>query len=213
MYFSKFPRIKHKISGDRFREASKYILAIDITAAARIVRGVVKDVVTYDSYTIRDYETPEIAAEILWGQPEWHWILLLLNGIFHPSDWVMSSKDFEDMIVEKYGSIDEANSKIAYYEDDGNNIVLPQVYNVGGIVKTPYLNFNDLVGFHYLRWFDDAGREVEEPPQNEVAGNLRAVTYYQQESRINEEKRTIKIIDKKTAEYIAAQYGALMRGS
>lgn len=212
MYFSKFPRIKYKISGNRFRESPKYVLAIDITAAARIVRGVVKDITTYDSYTIGDYETPEIAAEILWGQPEWHWILMLLNDIFHPSDWVMSSKDFEGMIAEKYGSIDEANSKIAYYEDDENNVVLPQTYNVGAVTKTPYMNFTDSVGFHHIRWVDGAGKEVEEPPQIEVAGNLHPVTYYQQESRLNEAKRTIKIIDKKTAEYIAAQYGALMRG-
>ena len=210
MYFSKFPRIKYKISGNRFREAPKYILAVDITAAARILRGVVKDISTFEQYTVRDYETPEIAAEILWGQPEWHWILLLLNDVFHPSDWVMSSKDFEEMIISKYGSIEEANNRIAYYEDAENNIVPPQTYTVGSVVKTPYMNFSDEVGFPFIRWVDASGNEVDAPPQNEVAGNLHSVSYYQQESRLNEAKRVINVVDKRTAEYIAAQYRAQM---
>ena len=210
MYFSKFPRIKYKVSGNRFREAPKFVLAVDVTAAARIVRGVVKDIAVYNQYAVRDYETPEIAAEMLWGQPEWHWILLLLNDIFHPSDWVMSSRDFEEMIALKYGSADAANEKIAYFEDDEGNVVLPEDFNVSGTTKFPFMDYSDEYGFAFIKWTDAQGNEVDAPPTSQVAGNLHSVTYYQQETRLNESRRVINVVSKKTAEYIASQYSAQM---
>jgi hypothetical protein len=210
MYFKRFPRIEYKTSGNRFKESYKFVIAVDITAATRIVRGVVNDIVIYDKYAIRDTETPEVVAELLWNQPQWHWIILLLNDIFHPSDWPLNNSDFNEMIVKKYGSFEEAAAKVAVYFDEDEHIVLPQPFDVTGTTYYPNLDYTDEVGFSFVKWTDEDGLEVEQPSNAFSVAGLDAKSFLDYEVFLNERKREIRIVDRQVADYIASQYRALM---
>ena len=211
MYFSKFPIIRHQISGNRFKEAFKYTYAVDITSAARILKGVTQEIQVFDEYSVKDFEPPEIVAELLWGQSEWHWIVLLLNDIFHPSDWVLSSREFEEMIVTKYGSVENAMGKIAVYRNENDEVVLPEAFDTPNGKITPYLDFTDEIGFPHVKWYDESGVQVNEPENADTVAGLTAIDYYEIESELNESKRKIKIVSKRVADFISNQYSVLMK--
>lgn len=212
MYFSKFPRINFKVSGNRFKEAGRFAFAVDITAGARVFRSAVANIDQFDTYYVNDLQTPEVVAEMLWGQADWHWILLLLNEIFHPADWALSSRDFEDMIVRKYGSLERAQQRVAVYVNSDGEVQLPPVVQGAPNSANAFMQFSDDIGFSYITWVDAAGQEVAQPAIVN-APNLRAYNYYEYESMLNERKRVIKAVSKKVAEQIASEYASTMAGS
>ena len=207
MYFAQLPRLNYRLSYNPYKEPVKSVFAVDITAGARIVRGAVRDIQIVDSYSVRDFETPEIVAEVLWGVAEWHWVLLVLNEIFHPSGWVLSSRDFEGMIETKYGSKENAD-RVAFYRDQiTHEVVLPELAQV----KTA-MDYTSEIGFPFIRWFDSNNAEIQEPDFADTIAGYDAVTYYEYESELNENKREIKIVSKAVADVIVSQYKAQMAG-
>ena len=61
----------------------------------------------FDTYDIKEGETPEILADKLYGDSTLHWIILYVNNItdrYH--QWPMSSGQFNDFIADKYSNID-----------------------------------------------------------------------------------------------------------
>lgn len=209
MYFSKLPKINYRLTDNPYKEVARSVLAVDITAGSRIVRGVVNDVKIIDTYTVNDFETPEIVAENLWGVAEWHWVLLVLNEIFHPSDWVLNSRDFEEMILQKYGSQENAE-RVAYFRDPiTEEVVLPN-FGLEGFRFRATMDYTSEIGFPFVRWYDLNGVEIEEPESVDTVAGLDAVTYYEHESELNESKRTIRVVSKAIADAIVGQYRAQM---
>jgi hypothetical protein len=55
-------------------------------------------------YSIKDGERPEHIAERVYGDPGYHWLILLTNNIIDPyHGWYMSGSALEDYIQKKYG--------------------------------------------------------------------------------------------------------------
>ncbi len=57
-------------------------------------------------YTVQDGDTPEIIADKLYGNPEFHWLVLLFNDIIHPYyDWTLNNLTFENWAEKTYPGI------------------------------------------------------------------------------------------------------------
>lgn len=100
MYFEKFPQILYdfEINGDR-----QVKLITDVTRNIRFRRDVLANVTVFDEYDIVDGETPEIIAEKLYGNPEYHWIIMLANERFdYRSDFPVDQNVLNEVIVSKY---------------------------------------------------------------------------------------------------------------
>ena len=57
----------------------------------------------YDTYDVKEGETPEMIAHKLYGDPELHWVILLINDItdrYH--QWPMTGGQFLDYLNDKY---------------------------------------------------------------------------------------------------------------
>jgi hypothetical protein len=55
-------------------------------------------------YSVKDGERPEHIAERVYGDPGYHWLILLTNNIIDPyHGWYMSGSALEDYIQKKYG--------------------------------------------------------------------------------------------------------------
>jgi hypothetical protein len=77
MYFKDFPEFLYD-----FRYAlneTKTAIVKDITRNVRFRKEVLNNIAVYDEYDIIDGETPEIIAEKIYGNPEYHWIIMLAN--------------------------------------------------------------------------------------------------------------------------------------
>ena len=117
MYFESFPLIPYDSAGNGISK--------DVTNIFRrvAVRAKVKsNTALFDTYDVRDGETPEMIAHRLYDDATLHWVILLFNEIhdrYH--QWPMSTIQFEDYLKDKYG--DNINSVHHYEitEDSGHN--------------------------------------------------------------------------------------------
>ena len=164
MYFEDFPKFAYdfNIAGDT---ALKVVT--DITRNVRFRKELLANIGSYDEYDIEENDTPEIIAEKVYGNPEYHWIVLLSNEKFdYISDFPMPQPELDAFVTQKYGAGNEyathhyvdVNGYIvsgeqvgatsvsnAQYEDDVNEskrrikIVSPK------LVSTVLQNFKDLL--------------------------------------------------------------------
>jgi hypothetical protein len=77
MYFKEFPDMLYDF---KYGKKTKTSIVKDITRNVRIRRDLLSNITLYDEYDIIDGETPEIIAEKIYGNAEYHWIVMLSNG-------------------------------------------------------------------------------------------------------------------------------------
>ena len=110
MYFSRFPLTTYDIKGDGI-----YKLLPDILRRVKLRSGIKAGTFIFTEYDVRDGEKPEDVAVKWFGDPEYHWVILMTNNItdrFY--EWPMTQPQFQNFIEDKYGlaSIDS----IHHYE-------------------------------------------------------------------------------------------------
>ena len=114
MYFSHFPLIEYDSVGNG---KSKGVTNLLRRVA---VRSKIKtNTALYDTYDVKEGETPEILAHKLYGDAGLHWIILLFNDVkdrYH--DWPMSGNQFNAYILDKYVNTDGTSNVdgIHHYE-------------------------------------------------------------------------------------------------
>ena len=93
----------------------------DITRNIRFRRDILADITVYDYYDIVEGETPEIVAEKIYGNAQYHWIIMLANDIYdYLSDWPMTYVALEQYIQDKYG--DTADQPHHYVDYKGYSV-------------------------------------------------------------------------------------------
>ena len=103
MYFQKFPAMYYDFTGPDGEVVSKIVT--DITLNVRARKALVQAAVLYDTYDIKDGETPEVVASKFYGVSLYHWIIMLLNERYNVvTDWPMPSSAIEPYAVKKYGA-------------------------------------------------------------------------------------------------------------
>ena len=71
----------------------------------RFRKELLENIALYDEYDIVDGETPEIIAEKIYGDPEYHWIIMLANQKHdYISDFPLTEYALEKHIVDTYGA-------------------------------------------------------------------------------------------------------------
>ena len=102
MYFSSFPIIPYDSKGDlQFKDVTNLLRRVGMRSKLKT------NTFLYDTYDVKEGETPEMIAHKLYGDPELHWIVLLVNEItdrYH--QWPMSGMQFLDYINDKYSNPD-----------------------------------------------------------------------------------------------------------
>ena len=110
MYFSRFPLTTYDIKGDGI-----YKLLPDILRRVKLRSGIKAGAFIFTEYDVRDGEKPEDVAVKWFGDPEYHWVILMTNNITDRYyQWPMTQPQFQNFIEDKYGiaSIDS----IHHYE-------------------------------------------------------------------------------------------------
>lgn len=99
-YFSKFPVLQYPVrDGSSFRYAlvTNILRRVALTDTVKSLDG------AFLEYSIKDGERPEHIAERIYGDPSYHWLVLLTNDIIDPyHDWYVSERVMEQYIQKKY---------------------------------------------------------------------------------------------------------------
>lgn len=102
MYFDDFQKIIYDF--DVSAEGTKFIAVRDITKNIRFKTEFINNISIYESYKMKDGETIEMIAEKLYGSPDYHWIIMLLNQRFdYLEEYPLDGSRFEEMVEAKYG--------------------------------------------------------------------------------------------------------------
>ena len=151
MYFQNFPKIPYDSVGNG--EAK---VVTNILRRVGIRAKVKANTMLYDTYDVRNGETPESIAFKLYDDAELHWVILLVNDItdrFH--DWPMTEAQFLQFIKDKYTNVDA----IHHYEisqESGDTSIKISV----GTDNTDYPSATAITNYEYEQEVQDAKRKI-----------------------------------------------------
>ena len=102
MYFTKFPYIIYDSVGNgEFKIVTNLLRRVAIRSKIKV------NTLFFDTYDVKEGETPEMIAHKLYGDSELHWIVLLVNNVterYH--QWPKNNNQFLAYINDKYSNVD-----------------------------------------------------------------------------------------------------------
>ena len=164
-------------------------LAVNIMVRGKIRDAVLKNSALYYKYMISDDMSAEIISAKYYDDPNKVWAIYYANNIFDPvREWPLTNKQFERYMNGKYGSIHRASTK---FNSDGS-IAWGNIHHY--VLKDLDTN---------LEYIIDKETFIREHIQN--PDTIHAITFYEHEMFLNNQKRNIVVLDKKHLNQIVSE--------
>ena len=151
MYFENFPLIPYDSVGNgNFKVVTNLLKRV-------AVRSKVKTNTAYfDTYDVKEGETPEMLADKLYDDPELHWVILLLNDItdrYH--QWPQNTNQFLAYANDKYSNVD-ATHHYEISQVSGDTTIKIDI----GTDNTDYPTASVITNFEYEEGLQDKKRKI-----------------------------------------------------
>ena len=151
MYFDNFPTIPYdsELTG-QYKDVKNLLRRVGIRAKVKA------NTLLFDTYDVRNGETPESLAFKLYGNAELHWVIMLVNNItdrYH--DWPMTEAQFLQFIKDKYTDV----NGVHHYEitqTSGDTSIKIDV----GTDNTNYSDATLITNYEYEQEQQDAKRKI-----------------------------------------------------
>lgn len=175
-YFDLFPDLLLPSFTDNRNSSYDYVRVKNLFKRAKIRDDFFQNAVVFDKYSIVGDDRPDNVAQALYNSSQLDWIVLISNNIINVrEEWPMSQTEFNNYLMNKYGS--ELLQQIHHYEteevrDSEGNLLLQAGLVVDANFQFKYSNFGT---YEVVQ-----GSNIVTP-----------VTNYNYEISKNDEKRTI----------------------
>ena len=161
----------------------KYKLLPHILRRVKLRSGIRSGMFLFDNYDVKDGEKPEDIAFKWFGDAQYHWVILMTNDIKDRYfEWPMSQPQFHQYLEDKYG-VGESDS-IHHYEISQTS---------GPTTSSGPEDYSYLVQVNS----DEAG--------------ATAITNREYEQRIQDQKRQIRILDKRYLTQFVEEFEKLIQ--
>jgi len=151
MYFSEFPTIPYDAEGNgKFKDVKNLLRRVGIRAKVK------SNTMLYDTYDVKNGETPESIAFKLYDDAELHWVIMLINDItdrFH--DWPLSEAQFLQFINDKYDNV----NAIHHYEISQQSGDTKKKINIG-TDNTDYPAATAITNYEHEQEVQDNKRKI-----------------------------------------------------
>tara|TARA_B100000287_G_scaffold328111_2_gene312592 strand:- start:2412 stop:2939 length:528 start_codon:yes stop_codon:yes gene_type:complete len=151
MYFEQFPTIPYDSQGNgKFKNVKNLLRRVGIRAKVKT------NTMLYDTYDVKNGETPESIAHKLYGDAELHWVIMLINNItdrYH--DWPMTEAQFLQFVNDKYSNPDGTH----HYEISQSSGSTKKKIDVG-TDNTDYPSATLITNYEYERELQDSKRKI-----------------------------------------------------
>jgi len=151
MYFNNFPVIPYDSEGNyKFKDVTNLLRRVGLRAKVKT------NTLLYDTYDVRNGETPESIADKLYNDSQLHWVVLMINNIsdrFH--DWPMTEAQFLEYINDKYDNLDA----IHHYEipqESGDTSIKINI----GTSNSDYPTATAITNYEHEQEVQDAKRKI-----------------------------------------------------
>tara|TARA_B110000503_G_scaffold109150_1_gene163219 strand:+ start:69 stop:587 length:519 start_codon:yes stop_codon:yes gene_type:complete len=161
-----------------------YKLLPDILRRVKLRSGIRTGAFLFDNYDVVDGERPEDVAFKYFGDAELHWVILMTNNITDRYyQWPLTQPQFQEYLTDKYGAGSEDAT-------------------------------------HHFEKTTDSGRTTSNGPNdyshlvecNSDDGDPAIITNRQYEQRLQDEYRSIRLLDKKFLGVFVEEFENLIKG-
>ena len=177
-YFEELPNILYPSLLPSRNKIESTIEVKNIFKRAKLRTDLDQAITGFNYYTIKEGMRPDMVAQELYDNAELDWVVLISNNITNiRNQWPLTHNDLQEYMIDKYGS--EANvAGIHHYEtrkivDEYNRIIIPAGLEVDANFSFKYKNHSNSIV---------------------TVNPVSAITNYQYEVRLNDEKRRIKVL-------------------
>tara|TARA_B100000085_G_C18521173_1_gene503756 strand:+ start:907 stop:1566 length:660 start_codon:yes stop_codon:yes gene_type:complete len=176
-YFSKVPNLEY-VSRLPDANISDYIAVKNLFKKGKLRDDIFENLAYFEKYQIVNNDRPDNVAFEIYNDSTLDWVVLAANNILNiQTEWPMTQFDFDNFLLDKYGSYEKLND-VHHYEtyevrNPNNDIIMVQA---GLRVSSNYTT----------EYFDGAGIVKVSP--------VTPVTNYEYEAKIQDDKRNIFIL-------------------
>ena len=153
MYFEQFPVIYYDAVGNSDPKVVTHLLKrVALHSKAS------ETVALFDTYDVRNGETPEMIAHKYYDDAEYHWVILLVNNItdrYH--QWPMNTRQFLAHLAERYDNVNAVHHYEIYQKSGDTSVKI----NIG--TSNIDVNGNTIADATLI-----TNREYEEEKQDEI---------------------------------------------
>ena len=178
-YFSQLPDFEY-VSRLPDSRISDYITVKNLFMRGKLREDIFQDASVFTKYKIKGDDRPDNVAYEVFGDANLDWLVLTCNNIINVYDeWPMTQINFENYLLEKYGTYENINA-VHHHETT-------EVKNTSGVVILPA--GLEVDSNYSITFFDDVigGMTTVSSPVTEV-------TNYMYEDRLQEDRRNIFIL-------------------
>ena len=152
MYFGNFPIIAYDSVGN-----GDFKLVTNLLKRVAVRSKVRSNTLLYDTYDVKEGETPEILADKLYGDAELHWVILFVNNVidvYH--QWPQNQNQFLAYINNKYSDVD-ATHHYEISQVSGDTTIKIDI----GTDNTDYPTASIVTNYEYEEDLQDKKRQVK----------------------------------------------------
>ena len=197
-YFQELPNIAQPSLLPGSNKVEDRVIVKNLFKRSKLRTDVDQAITAFDYYYIEDQQRPDVLAQELYGDSELDWVILTTNNITNVRDqWPLSHNDLHAYMLSKYGS--ETNilgihhSETVKVVDEYNRVVLNGGSEVDADFTFTFVGSVTSSTGSLIR--------VQLTGNSNTINPVRSITNYDYETKLNEEKRRIRILK---PEYIGA---------
>ena len=191
-YFNELPDISYPSLLPTSNKIEDRVTVKNIFKRSKLRTDIDQAITAFNYYYIQDGYRPDMVAEEIYDDSELDWVILTANNIINIRDqWPLGHNDLHNHIVEKYGSETDILD-IHHYEtikitDEYNRVILDGGSEVDANFTFTFVGtVSSTTGSLIKVKFGGSSANTITP--------VAAITNYDYETKLNEEKRRIKIL-------------------
>ena len=179
-YFRNIPDFEYVNRTKDGQFISNYTQVKNFFKKAKLRDDLFQDLTVFEKYSVKGDDRPDNVANEIYGDPNLDWVVLLSNNIINvQNEWPLSQIAFENYVLDKYGTLaklDEIHHYVSNEVKDSTGVIIfPKGVRVSAAQSVSY-------------------HEPLSSEQVTVNPVSKAVTNYNHEQKINDEKRRIFLI-------------------
>ena len=190
-YFQELPNIAHTSLLPVRNKIEDRIIVKNLFKRSKLRTDVDQAITAFNYYYVEDQQRPDILAQELYGDSELDWVILISNNITNVrNQWPLNHNDLQAYMLEKYGSEQNIlgihHTETVKIVDEYNRVIL----NGGLEVDVDFtFTFTGSVT-------SSTGSliRVQLTGNSNTINPVRSITNYDYETKLNEEKRKIRVL-------------------
>ena len=177
-YFSQLPDFEY-VSRLPDARISDYIPVKNLFKKGKLREDIIEQTAVFTKYKIKGDDRPDNVAQELYGDPDLDWVILASNNILNVYDeWPMTQRNFENYLLEKYGTYEQMNAVHHYETTEVKN-------KQGAVITAAGLQVDSDFSVTYYDALEE-GYNTKYP--------VTSVTNYDFEQKIQDDRRNIFIL-------------------